>query len=235
MLVAQSTPVSRTDCATLLLPQSEALSPLAHLELSLPGQQRRACQPQFKPEFVLSQFASGKHGEMVFSSEAAHRAKNLAQLAHNVIHLRLAQGSKEIEAAFALAQAYAEIGNAGDCVVAVPSKNLLVQVVSSLVSLFGRGDRMVALHARADELLMAPDRRRLLVLIASELVINALKHAFRGRRTGLIDVCLHVDKGQAHLMIAIRLGENRRAIHIFRQGTVSGITCTEHKRNAALV
>ena len=202
--MAQSTPVSRTDCATVPFREFETPSPLAHLllKLSLPGQPRRARHPQFTPEFVLSQFALGKHGEMVFSAEAAHRAKNLAQLARSVIHLRLAHGSKEIEAAVALAQAYSEIGNAGDCVVAVSCKNLLVQVVSSLVSLFGRGDRMVALHAMADELLVAPDRRRLLVLIASELVINSLKHAFRGRRTGLIDVCLHVDEGQAHLMIS---------------------------------
>jgi two-component sensor histidine kinase len=171
-------------------------------ELSLPSQPRRAHHPQFTPEFVLSQFASGKHGEMVCSAEAAHRAKNLAQLAHNIIHLRLAHGSTAIEAAVALAQAYSEIGNAGDCIGAVSCKKLLVQVVSSLVSLFGRGDRMVALHARAEELLVVPDRRRLLVLIASELVINALKHAFPGRRTGLIDVCLHVDEGQAHLMIS---------------------------------
>ena len=74
-------------------------------------------------------------------------------------------------AAEALAQAYSEIGNVGDCAVAVSSKELFIQVVFSLVALFGRGDRNVAIHIKSDELLLPPDRSRLLVLIASELVI----------------------------------------------------------------
>jgi two-component sensor histidine kinase len=170
-------------------------------EPSLPGQPNEIRNPLFTPEFLLSQFAGSGHRAAIFAAEAAHRAKNLAQLSHAVIRLRLATGLKEIAAAEALAQAYSEIGDASDCGVAVSSKDPLIRVVSSLVLLFGRGDRNVAIHIRAEELLLPPERRRLLVLIASELVINALRHAFPVGRAGLINTFLRVDEGHARLTI----------------------------------
>ncbi len=202
--MAQTTRVSRARCPAMPFPELETVSGLAHslTELSLPGQPKEMRNSLFTPEFLLSQFAASDHRAAIFSAEAVHRAKNLAQLSHAVIGLSLAPGSKEIEAATALAQAYSEIGDAGDCAVAVSSKDLLIQVVSSLVSLFGRGVRNASIHIRAEELLLPPDRRRLLVLIASELVVNALRHAFPGGRAGLINVFLRVVEGQACLTIA---------------------------------
>ncbi len=173
-----------------------------YTEPSLPGQPKEIRNPLFTPKFLLSQFAGDERRAAIFSTEAAHRAKNLAQLSHAVIRLGLTTGSKEIEAAEALAQAYSEIGDANDCAVAVSSKDLLIQVISSLVALFGRGDRNVAIHIRAGELLLPPDRRRLLVLIASELVINALRHAFPVGRAGLVNAFLRIDEGHACLTIA---------------------------------
>ena len=202
--MAQSTPVSQARFAAMPFPELETVFdlPCSLAEPSLRGQPKETRNPMFMPKFLLSQFAAREHRAVIFTAEAAHRAKNLAQLSQAVIRLCLATGSEEIEAAAALAQAYSEIGDASDCAVAVSSKDLLIQVVSGLVLLFGRGDRNVAIHIRAGELLLPPDRRRLLVLIASELVINALRHAFPVGRAGLINVFLRVDEGHACLTIA---------------------------------
>jgi two-component sensor histidine kinase len=185
-------------------PERETISGLPHslTEPSHPGQPKETHAPLITPKFLLNQFAASEHRAVTFSAEAAHRAKNLAQLSHAAIRLRLTTGLKAIAAAEALAQAYSEIGDTSDCAAAVSSKDLLIQVVSNLVLLFGRGDRNVALHIKAEELLLPPDRRRLLVLIASELVINALRHAFPVGRTGLINVFHRVDMGYACLTIA---------------------------------
>ena len=204
VLMAQFTPVLRARSAAMPFPELETISDLPHslTEPSLPGQPKEMRNPLFTPKFLLGQFAASEHRAVIFRAEAAHRAKNLAQLSHAVIRLHLATGSEGIEAAAALAQAYSEIGDASDCAVAVSSKDLLIQVVTSLVLLFGQGDRNVAIHIRAEELLLPPDRRRLLVLIASELVINALGHAFPVGIAGLINVFLRVDEGHAYLTIA---------------------------------
>ena len=191
--MAQSRPVLRKTISDF---------PRLLTETSPPGQPKETRNPVFTPKFLLDQFAASEHHDVILTAEAAHRAKNLAQLSHAVIRLCLATGSDEIEAAAALAQAYSEIGDVDDCAGAVSSKNILTQVVSSLVLLFGRGDRNVAIHIRAMELLLPADRRRLLVLIASELVINALRHAFPVGRTGLINVFLRIDQGHACLTIA---------------------------------
>ena len=187
VLMARSTPVLRARCAAIPFPELETISDLPHslTEPFLSGQPKETRAPRFTPKFLLSQFAGSDHRAVIFSAEAAHRAKNLAHLSQAVIKLRLTTGLKEIAAAEALAQGYSEIGDAGDCAVAVSSRELLIQVLSNLVLLFGRGDRNVAIHIRAGELLLSPDRRRLLVLIASELVINALRHAFPVGRAGL--------------------------------------------------
>ena len=202
--MAQSTPVSRVRYPAMPFLELETETNLPHslTDPSLPGQPKETRNPPFTSEFLLSQFAGSGHRAAIFAAEAAHRAKNLAQLSRAIIRLRLSTGLQEIAAAEALAQVYSEIGDASDCAVAVSSKDLLIQVVSSLVLLFGRGDRNVAIHIRAWELLLPPDRRRLLVLIASELVINALRHAFPVGRAGLINVFLRVDEGHACLTIA---------------------------------
>lgn len=201
--MAQSTSLLRVRSAAMPFPELKTIFdfPRSLTEPSRPGQPKETRNPMFTPQFLLDQFAASEHRAVVLTAEAAHRAKNLAQLSHAVIRLRLTNGSKEIEAAAALAQVYSEIGDVGDCAVAVSSKDLLMQVVSSLVLLFGRGDRNIAIHIRAGELLLPPDRRRLLVLIASELVINALRHAFPVGRAGLINVFLRVDEGHAYLTI----------------------------------
>ena len=50
----------------------------------------------------------------------------------------------------------------------------------------------IRLVSQSDELMMSADASMSLGLIATELVINALKHAFPGRRTGSIEVTFNV-------------------------------------------
>ncbi len=71
----------------------------------------------------------------------------------------------------------------------VPCSAVLTKVVSGLVALFGCPAN-VAIRTNIEEVFLPAYQRRALVLAASELVNNALLHAFRGRESGLIDVSL---------------------------------------------
>jgi two-component sensor histidine kinase len=63
---------------------------------------------------------------------------------------------------------------------------VLREIVRDLVTLFGPTAGDIELHLNIERVALAAYRRRALVLAASELVINALLHAFKGRSGGLI-------------------------------------------------
>jgi two-component sensor histidine kinase len=73
----------------------------------------------------------------------------------------------------------------------VPCSHILRSVVANLVELFG-STREVQLRSAIEAVSLPAYRRRALVLAASELVINALRHAFKGRREGQIVVVLRI-------------------------------------------
>jgi hypothetical protein len=73
----------------------------------------------------------------------------------------------------------------------VPCSVVLREVVRDLVALFGPIVGDVELHLDIERIALAAFQRRALVLAASELVINALLHAFKGRRHGSVSVELH--------------------------------------------
>jgi hypothetical protein len=74
----------------------------------------------------------------------------------------------------------------------LPCANLLRDVVTDLVALFGpeRGSDHVTLDTTIERLRLPAYKCRALVLAAAELVMNALLHAFPGRARGRIEVNL---------------------------------------------
>lgn len=141
----------------------------------------------------------------LWSDDAVHRAANLAQLASAMTRVR-AEGADDRQhdqmAAHAgvLSEAYADLARAPLDPEHAPCAELIEQIASQLVGLFGAGTRSVALRSSTTEVWLPSVRRRALVLIASELVINALKYAFP-ERGGIIAVTLTVDGAFAELVV----------------------------------
>jgi two-component sensor histidine kinase len=72
----------------------------------------------------------------------------------------------------------------------LPCSRMLRNVVADLAALFGSVAGDVILTTHIERVSLPAYKRRALVLAATELVINALLHAFRGRRQGRIEVSL---------------------------------------------
>jgi hypothetical protein len=83
----------------------------------------------------------------------------------------------------------------------VPCSAILRGVVTNLVELFG-SVREVQLRTDIEPLSLPAYQRRALVLAASELVINAVLHAFKGRRQGRIRVVLRI-LGYQHARLTV--------------------------------
>jgi len=74
----------------------------------------------------------------------------------------------------------------------LPCSHVLRGVVRNLVALFGSGVARIVIRTDIERLSLPAYKRRALVLAASELVINALRHGFAGRRDGRIEVTLRL-------------------------------------------
>lgn len=72
----------------------------------------------------------------------------------------------------------------------VPCSSILRDIITALAALFGTTPRPVEVATDVECLSLPPLHRRALVLAASELMVNALSHAFRGRTHGRIFVSL---------------------------------------------
>jgi len=84
----------------------------------------------------------------------------------------------------------------------VPCAAVLQDVVAGLGALFGCPAN-ITLETKIAEVLLPGYKRRALVLAASELVCNALLHAFQGRTAGVIKVVLAATGPEsAHLRVA---------------------------------
>jgi two-component sensor histidine kinase len=126
-----------------------------------------------------------------------HRAANLRHLVTNIDRL-LARGggdpadcSRTARRAAALLRAYDDLASSSDepC----PCMPAIATVVGGLVEMFGHSVGSVVLLMDLQPLELTAERRRALVLAASELAINALRHAFVGRRFGVIQLELACD------------------------------------------
>lgn len=143
----------------------------------------------------------------VWMQEAMHRTANLQHLAINIDRL-LDRGKinsderpRMVRRAAALLRAYASLDQGCEPSPCTPD---LGNIACGLIEMFGHSIGSMVLILQMQPLELEGDRRRALLLATSELVINALRHAFSGRRTGTIQVHLRCDReqGEASLCVA---------------------------------
>ncbi|MBC9032135.1 sensor histidine kinase [Sphingomonas sp. JC676] len=160
--------------------------------------------PPFPPVRIDPEL-SLPHRRVLWSEDSAHRAKNFAQLAAALVYFRprtLDPICLEVMATNAciVAAAYAELAEDQERGTTVPCADLLTRIVEGLVALFEDSARVIRLRCSIAELRLTSEHRRALVLIASELVLNALKYAFP-ETGGSIEVSLSVDVSHARLAV----------------------------------
>jgi two-component sensor histidine kinase len=99
-----------------------------------------------------------------------------------------------------LSRAYEELGVQNDYLAYVPCAALLTEITNRLADIFGRS-RQIALTTFAEAVLLPTDIRRALVLMASELVINALKYGYSTEAGGTITVTFAANHGGVELIV----------------------------------
>lgn len=138
----------------------------------------------------------------LWAEEAMHRALTLMRLIG--VRDRCARRGGDAPAvaqARVLASLYQQLDLGPDRRL-VPCGRLLGHVTTALGALFGAGAAELRVTTRVDDLLLPPYRRRALVLLGGTLVMNALRHGFRGRSHGEIVVRLSLTPaGQANLLV----------------------------------
>jgi signal transduction histidine kinase len=131
-------------------------------------------------------------------AEAAHRAANFEQMATNLHWLinRGRIGSSDppatIRQANTLAKTYRSLDHS-DGPGPFPCAPELKNIAFGLIAIFGHSVGLVSLWLDLQPLMLEQKERRALLLAASELVMNALRHAFIGRNSGTIRIALHWD------------------------------------------
>ncbi len=145
----------------------------------------------------------------VWVKEATHRAANLELVANNlqllIDHGKFASDNapETIRLASALAKTYRGLhipDSRGPC----PCVHELKNIAYGLVAIFRPSIGSVMLSLHLQPLMLAGEERRALLLVASELMMNAMRHAFVGRRSGALWVTLHWDRtsGEGVLTVA---------------------------------
>jgi signal transduction histidine kinase len=133
--------------------------------------------------------------DSLWASEAINRAAAMLRL----LELRQRRDSGgvsplAVRADYTLALDLAELFQSltlGDEQTLVPCSGVLRGIVADIDALFGVTAGDVAVRTRIERISLPACKRRALVLAASELVVNALLHAFRGRTGGRILVGLN--------------------------------------------
>lgn len=143
--------------------------------------------------------------QALWDSDAIHRANNLAQMATSLSRIdptRLGLHADALIASDAetLASTYAELGSTSDASALVPCAMLLERISTTLIALFCDGSTL-HLRFQAHDVFLRPDRRRAVILIASEFLINALKYAFRDARGGVVHVSLRALEEMGELVV----------------------------------
>lgn len=148
---------------------------------------------------------SGVDREPLWRSDAIHRALNLAQLASSLANLSSDPSRRwlthELNAeARGLSTLYADLGTDRAHSAPVPCSEILIDVITKLILIFGRARRVTSIVS-IEPMSLPPEQRRALVLICSELIINALKYAFPAGRGGNITVTFATRAQGAELVV----------------------------------
>jgi two-component sensor histidine kinase len=134
----------------------------------------------------------------VWLEEAMHRAANLRQLAFSLQRLldsgRIDPSNRPraIRRANALLNAYHSLETVDEANSNYCARELR-DIAGGLVEIFGHTVGSLVLSLDVQPLWLTAEARRALLLAGSELVINALRHAFIGRQTGVIQIALYHD------------------------------------------
>ncbi len=135
----------------------------------------------------------------VWVEEAKHRAANLQHLAINLERLldsgRLdtSDRPRTIRRAKALVNTYQSLDRVDEAHPRSCTQELK-DIAGGLVEIFGHTVGTLVLSLELQPLPLAGEARRALLLAESELVVNALRHAFIGRQTGIIQITLYNER-----------------------------------------
>lgn len=161
----------------------------------------------FAPSLAPRAKPSSGHRDhaLLWRSDAIHRAKNMAQMTASLANLaehpsRCWLPEQLIAKTRGLARAYEELGTDCGTSVRVPCVPLLVTIAIRLAEIFGSA-RDIAVSIDADTVKLVPDMRRALILMCSELIINALKYGYPGSAGGTIRVSLKNREGGLELIV----------------------------------
>ncbi len=162
--------------------------------LSLDPQMVRDLFSRTQERADTSAHTARKSNPSLWAADAVHRANNLAQMSYSLASLDLGQahglvGDNPRAAARALARAYAELGAPDQPELPVPCAPMIDAIATRLVALFG-STRDIGLTLSLQDVQLLPEYRRVISLIGSELIINALKYAFPSGHAGNIWVTL---------------------------------------------
>lgn len=157
---------------------------------------------------------SRNDGAALWANEARHRAANLAQLAAALTRLEQRDPGRFLGVDMAgraarLRDCYTQLGDRAGGVTIASCDQLLRELTESLIGLFDPVLGDVRHEVRVEPVALDPDERRALLLIANELILNALKHAFPTDRAGTITVELHSGRTGDHVLIVADDGVGR--------------------------
>ena len=160
--------------------------------------------PTCSPSLKAVARPRGEHAPL-WRADAIHRAKNMAQMTISLSRLadhptRCRLPPELTTQARRLSRAYDALGAIDDAQLRVPCAPLLTEIVTRLADIFGRS-RQVATIVSAEALLLPSDVRRALLLMSSELVINALKYGYPTGAGGTISVSLIAGSGEIDLIV----------------------------------
>jgi two-component sensor histidine kinase len=150
----------------------------------------------------------------IWAEEAMHRAYAMLRLLGSQTKREKGRAqdrfTAHVEYALArdLAGAYQSLSTAGEEEI-VPCAALFREIVINLGALFGSG-RNIAVSAEIEPLSLPAYKRRALVLCTSELMINALTHAFADASGGRLDVCLRPQNSD---LWSLRVADNGVGFH----------------------
>ena len=202
---------------------SEAME-LRILQLFAPSQQSPIVAPVLDDD----------ERQSLWRADALHRARNLAQLAASLANVAsnpsrewFGDGAtREIES---LSSLFARLAQDDGDPCEVDCSAMLADVVDGLAGIFGQA-RHIVCEVNVEPISLSQEKRRALVLIASELIINTLKYAFPSGQGGRISLVFGQDQGR------VRLDVRDNGIgHVVHPGTGGGEGSTLIRRLGSIL